>query len=92
MTKKEREAIQDLINELSQLRDTADKAFNRLQDLNKTEGTGHRWCCAQTNAIDLLKCGKDYMYLYDKYVEAEAKSDMLTRLGSKMADLGFWKK
>lgn len=92
MTKKEHEALQKLFNETGELRDIADQAFKRLQELNATEGTGTRWCCAKTNALDLLKCGKDYMYIYDKYVEANAKEDMLRELGRTLAELDFWKK
>ena len=75
---------------MSEYQGKADKAFKRLQDLNGTEGTGHRWCCAQTNATDLLSVGKDYMYLYDEYVKANAAIDTITNLGSELAELGFW--
>lgn len=90
MTKQEHETLQRFVNKMSEYQGKADKAFKRLQDLNGTEGTGHRWCCAQTNATDLLSVGKDYMYLYDEYVKANAAIDTITNLGSELAELGFW--
>lgn len=91
MTKQEHEMLQRFVNKMSEYQDKADRAFKRLQELNGTEGTGHRWCSAQTNAKDLLSVGKDYMYLYDDYVEANAAIDTITKLGSELAELGFWK-
>ncbi len=91
MTRKERETLQGFINRLSEYEEKADRAFKRLQELNGTEGTGKRWCCAQTNATDLLSTGKDYMYLYEEYVKANAAIDTITSLGSGLAELGFWK-
>lgn len=91
MTKQEHETLQGFVNKMSEYQDKADRAFKRLQELNGTEGTGHRWCSAQTNAKDLLSVGKDYMYLYDEYVEAHAAIDTITKLGSELAELGFWK-
>jgi len=90
MTKKEKEAFQGFMNQYSRYEKEADEAFKELQTLNKNE-TGTAWCCAQTNYEDLLKAGKDYGYLYNRYVEAEAKQDILTRYGQMMADLGLWK-
>lgn len=91
MTKREHEAMQAEINKIETYRTEASRIFKELQNLNATEGTGNRWCCAETNAIDLLKCGKDYMHLLNKYNIANAKADMLTGLGRTLADLGFWK-
>lgn len=91
MTKKEHDALQKLMNEMNELRDRSEQAFKRLQDLNAKDGTGKRWCCAKTNATDLLGCGKDYMYLYEEYVQANAKEDMLVELGHTLAELNFWK-
>lgn len=90
MTKKEREAIQGHINRLQELQDKAHRAFERLQELNASEGTGYRWCSAKQNAMDLLKSGKDYMYLYEAYIEAGAAQDAINRLGADLANLGFW--
>lgn len=91
MTRKEHERLQAHFNTLENHREKADAAFKRLQELNKTEGTGTRWCSAKLNAIDLLKCGKDYMYVYDTYVQEQAKCDALTDLGRELAELRFWK-
>lgn len=91
MRKNERAALQAHIDMMAQLEKDADEAFKKLQDLNGNIGTRHRWCCAKTNAVDLLKSGHDYMYLYDKYVQANAKYDLLLQLGSDLANLGFWK-
>lgn len=91
MTKREHEAMQKQINMIEEYRKEADVAFKELQNLNATEGTGHRWCCAETNAVDLLKCGKDYMHLLAKYNRATAKVDLLTNIGGELAELGFWK-
>lgn len=92
MTKKERKAFQEFMNQYTELEREANKAFSDLQELNRNEGTGHVWCCAETNYTDLLSCGKDYGYKFKKYVEAEAKKDLLTRYGQMLADLGFWDK
>lgn len=92
MTKKEHEALQKLFNEINEQREEADKAFKELQNRNATEGTGKRWCCAKDNALDLLSCGKNYMRIYDRYVAASAKEDMLHELGRTLAELDFWKK
>lgn len=92
MTNREHERLQGHINLISMYRDRANEAFERLQELNATEGTGSRWCSAKTNALDLLKCGKDYMHIYDRYVEAKAREEQLIDLGSVLAELNFWKK
>lgn len=91
MTKREHETLQKRINKISEYRAEADRVFEKLKTLNATEGTGHRWCCAVQNVRDLLSCGKDYMWLYDKYVEACAKADGLSDLGKDLAELNFWK-
>lgn len=91
MTKKEHKALQEHFNRMSEFREQADRAFKRLQDLNGEEGTGTRWCCAETNYKDLLSVGKDYTYIYNDYVEACAKDMLLMELGSTMANLDFWK-
>lgn len=89
MTKKEKKAFQDFMNQYSRFEKEAEDAFKKLQTLNKRE-TGTAWCSAQTNYEDLLKAGMNYGHLYNRYVEAEAKRDMLTRYGQMMADLGLW--
>ena len=83
--------MQEHLNKMTELMEESDKAFKRLQDLNGSEGTGTRWCCAKTNALDLLGCGKDYMHIYDDYVKANAKLDLLREFGSTLAELNFWK-
>lgn len=90
MTTKEHIAIQKFMNKLTILNQEADDAFTKLQKLNKEEGSGKAWCCAEENYRDLLKCGKNYGYVYNKYVSAEAKKDLLREYGSMLADLGFW--
>jgi len=92
MTKREHEALQKEFNKMSEYDAEADVAFKRLQDLNGTEGTGHRWCCAAQNYRDLLSKGKDYTYIYDQYVEANGKRDAMMDLGRTLAGLNFWKK
>ena len=92
MTKREHKALQELVNKHSEYREKADRAFERLQDLNEKEGSGSRWCCAATNMEDLLAAGKDYVYLYTEYVENNAKADTLEwELGRTLAGLNFWK-
>lgn len=83
--------MQQRINTITELDKKADAAFKRLQELNATEGTGKRWCSAQLNAIELLKSGKDYMWIYENYVTARAKIDALTDVGCDLASVGFWK-
>jgi len=91
MTKKERDAIQKYFNKMNDYEKEADEAFYQLQELNGNEGTGHRWCCAETNYKDLLSCGHDYGYLFIKYTEGRAKSRAILELGRDLADLGFWR-
>ncbi len=91
MTRKEQEVLQKFCNRMSKYEAKADDAFKMLQDLNEKEGTGKRWCSAEQNVKDLLSVGKDYMYLYNEYVRADAAIDTLMALGSELADIGFWK-
>ena len=92
MTKREREAMQELVNRSQYYEELRDNAFQRLQELNATEGTGHRWCSAPQNIRDLMSCGKDYMWIYNQYVEYDAKADAFKwELGSTLAELNFWK-
>ena len=90
MTKKEHAAMQKHINTVYEYRKDADKVFKRLQDLNEAEGTGCRWCSAEQNTKDLLSCGKDYLYLFERYTRAQAKIEMIDSLGCVLADIGFW--
>lgn len=92
MTKREREAMQKLVNRHSKYREEADNAFKTLQDLNEVEGTGTRWCSAVENMKDLLSQGRDYTWIYNKYIENSAKADVLEwELGGELAELNFWK-
>ena len=92
MTKREREAMQMLVNKGMEYREKSDKAFNRLQDLNATEGTGCRWCSAKHNMEDLHSVGKDYTGIYDEYIKYHAMYEALTmELGGELAELNFWK-
>lgn len=92
MTKKERAALQELFNKMSEYDAEADVAFKRLQELNAKEGTGHKWCCAAQNYRDLLSKGKDYTHIYNNYVEASGKYEATLDLGRTLAELNFWKK
>lgn len=91
MTKREHEALQKEFNKTSEYDAEADVAFKRLQDLNGTEGTGHRWCCAAQNYRDLLSVGKDYTHIYDRYVQYNGMVDAMRELGRTLAGLNFWK-
>ena len=92
MTKREHKALQELVNKQSEYREKADRAFEKLQDLNEKEGSGSRWCCAASNMRDLLAAGKDCVYLYTEYVENNAKADAIAwELGGTLAGLNFWK-
>ena len=71
MKSTERKALQEQFNQYGDLMERQDAIFQRLQELNRVEGTGKAWCSALENAIDLLKCGKDYMSLYTQYAEIE---------------------
>lgn len=91
MTKKEHEAIQKEFNRLSDYRAKANEAFVRLQELNAEEGTGRRYCSAEQNYKELLSVGKDYTFIYNDYVKANGMEMALTRLGTTLAELNFWK-
>lgn len=91
MTKREREALQKEFNKLSDYRAKANEAFQRLQDLNATEGTGIRYCSAEQNYKELLSVGKDYTFVYNDYVKANGMEMALTQIGSTLAELNFWK-
>lgn len=90
MTKREHAALQNEINKMTEYMQKADEAFNRLQDLNGTEGTGRRWCCAEQNYKELLSVGKDYSHIYNDYIKYNSKLDALRELGSTLAELNFW--
>ena len=87
MTNKEREVLQKFIDNAVDYRRESTELFNKLEDLNKSEGTGCQWMSAKRNYEDLVRCGKDYGYLYAKYVEANAKCDLLIDLGLALAEL-----
>lgn len=91
MTKKERAFLQETINLMSKYREIADENFRFLQDKNREEN-GSAWCSAETNYKDLLlNHGKDYTSEFARYTEATAMCDLLGKIGSGLADLGFWK-
>lgn len=91
MTKTEKKVMQNHFNLLSEISAEKNEVFEELQRRNKEEGSGNAWCCANRNFKDLLANGKDYSFLYDKYVECCAKEDLLREFGGKLAGLGFWK-
>lgn len=92
MTKREHEELQKAMNKATAHRKKAEECFHRLQELNFKEGTGHRWCSAETNAKDLLSVGKDYMWLYARYVEENAMEEATCEVAKVLSRLGFWKK
>lgn len=91
MTKVEHDAIQKAFNKMSAYQKAADEAFKELQELNATEGTGHKWCCAAQNYRDLLSKGKDYTFVYDVYVANNGAVDALRSIGNTLAGINFWK-
>ena len=90
MTKAEKATLQEIMNGLTEYEKMRDEAFTFLQDRNQ-EVTGTAWCSALSNYKDLLAAGESYDYKYEIYVKASAKIEMLTKLGSALADLNFWK-
>lgn len=100
MTTQERNTIQAFVNRFTDLRAEADAAFTELQKLNK-DTSGKAWCCAYDNYKDLVETSKKPGYtrhlaegarkLYEQYVEANAKQDLMRDLMTELADIGFWK-
>lgn len=91
MKSTERKALQEQFNQYGDLMERQDAIFQRLQELNREEGTGKAWCSALENAIDLLKCGKDYMSLYTQYAEIEGMMHTHREYGQVLAELGLYK-
>lgn len=95
MTTKEREVIQDFINQMSVLSTSRDACFKALQHLNLTCGEGCRWCCAKANLDGIRNKSKDKMvvikaeHLYEKYVEDRAKLDMIQKFLQSLTDIGW---
>lgn len=100
MTTVEKATLQKFVNQFSDLRDAADSAFKELQRLNK-DTSGTAWCCAFYNYRDLVETSKKPGYtnhlaeaarkLYEQYVEANAKQDLMRDLMNELADMNFWK-
>lgn len=91
MTKNERTAMQKHMNLMTEVKAEKDKAFDELKRLNKEEGTGTAWCSAESNYKDLLSCDKDYTNIYEQYIGACAKEDLLRTFGQALASVDFWK-
>lgn len=94
MTKREREALQGLLNELFDVSaEESDVSFKALREANR-EATGHGWCCAEQNFIELAKSPDVYIdplsAKYIQYVRATGMNDAAWKLGAVLAELGFW--
>ena len=100
MTTKERKTIQNFVNRMTELRETADSAFKELQTLNKSV-SGTAWCSAESNYKDIVEClskpgcsphiADRAQRLYEQYVGAEAQQILLQDLMTDLANIGFWK-
>lgn len=100
MTKAERAMLQGIINRLGPLGDESDRIFKELQAMARDLGLPV-YCSAKSNTEQLLKCDEPYTkystyaasadYLYEQYVEINAKKDMIRELGGELAKLGFFK-
>ena len=97
MTTREHETIQRFFNRMSEFEAEQDKCFKELQEINATFGDGNRWCSAEHNLEMLAKTATDSLEyrraktIYEKYLKAGAKHDLLMELGAGLADLNFWK-
>ena len=97
MTTREHETIQRFFNRMSEFEAEQDKCFKELQEMNATFGDGHRWCCAEYNLEMLAKTAPESLEhrraktIYEKYLKASAKHDLLMDLGAELAELRFWK-
>ncbi len=91
MTKKERRALQDFMNQESELTKERDRIFKELQDMSRAAGMVV-YCCAESNAKQLTELGdKRANWLYENYLRACAQLDLLMNYGSMLAELNFWK-
>jgi len=68
-------------------REKRDEAFKELQELSASVGKP-RYCCAATNLAQLIGTTHEgrAFYLYDTYVEIEAKHDLMLELYFQILD------
>ena len=91
MTKTEKQAMQKFFNRLGEIDKKRDEIFKRLQVENKRVN-GNAWCCAQTNAEELLKAGCKWAeYSYEEYVKLGGQYDLMLQFGQELANIDFWK-
>lgn len=102
MKTNERKALQELFNNIQDVRDGRIKVFNELQSLSKENGLP-AWCSAEENLKQLVKLNnikynefwtvseKD-LELYEAYLILQGKETQLMELDETLADIKFWKK
>ena len=97
MTTKERQTLQKFFNRMTEFDIEQEEMLHNLMDLNQTYGDGSRWCSWKANLDGILENCEDSIIrgraetMYRRFLEAQAKEDLLMELGSDLADLGFWK-
>lgn len=98
MTTKERQTMQNFINKLTTFRKIQDEMLNNLMELNATYGDGSRYCSWKYNLDKILENCTDSTIraraetMYENYLKASAKEDLIRDLGCELAELNFWKK
>ena len=65
----------------------SNEAFKMLQDESR-EKTGTAFCSAYWNYKELLEHGHDRIGIYERYIESEAKKELIMEIGQKFANLG----
>lgn len=97
MTTKERTVLQNFFNQMETYRKIESETLEQLKDINEREGDGHRWCSWYENLEGIRKNSpSEYMIhkaerLYEEYLKAEGKYQLLCELGQDLAELSFWK-
>lgn len=97
MTAKERQTMQKFFNQIQGYSEDMTTTLEILKDINEKYGDGHRYCSWKFNLDGVLHgdCSETTKRraesIYETYVSAKAKHDLLMELGGHLADLNFWK-
>ena len=87
MTKKELAAVQELTRHYDELTRNMDRAFETLQIMSRNNSLP-AWCSAMGNMEQLMKTdsAKTAARVYTDYVKYSTKRDIITELGSNLAN------
>ena len=88
MKRAEKEIMDAFFIEWQALKHTSDEIGEMLiKECEKVTGT--KWCSVRGAYEDLMEEGHNKTGFYQRYVEANAKMDLIVELGQKFANLGY---